>query len=356
MEGQTQDRKTGSVRLPLRVLVLTDGRPGHFNQSKGVLKALAFHRQVQEQWVSVRLKAAAARPVLSALLNVKSWKLGRRMLGWCYELGELPDTAPDLILSAGGNTSFANCWLAREFGSRNLFVGEPRRLRAHCFWRCLTFVAREPSPPFVHWKVTPVPILPEEIQAEGDRYLFSAGLTGGVFWTLLVGGDGGGCQYSENDWKQLCAGLEALARREKIRWLIVTSRRTGSTAERILSMFRGSPWVARLSLYSDDQGKHYRDFLGAGQRIVTTEDSHMMLTESVSTGRPVLCIRPQVAQPDWTGELFLNAYSEAGYIQRARIVDLAHEEFFWTPSRSSFQTPLCELGGLIDGWLRAEGV
>lgn len=341
---------------PLRVLVLSDGRPGHFNQSKGVLRALRFHREVQEQWVNVRLRAAITRPAMALLLNTRTGKLPRRLLNWCYVIDEIEGIAPDLILSAGGNTSFANSWLARDFGCRNLFVGEPRRLRGQCFWRCLTYVPHEPSPPFIHWKITPVPILAEEIAAEGQRYLQSEGLAGEPLWTLLVGGDGGGCQYSRDDWQALVEGLRALSLKAGIRWLVVTSRRTGAEGEAAFDAVRNDPMMARLSLYSRDQGNRYRDFLGAGQRIVTTEDSHMMLTESISTGRPVLCVRPRIAQPDWTGQLFLDNYTSAGYATRARITDLARPDFDWTPSSAVLQSPLRELGAMIAGWLHAEGV
>lgn len=357
MECRDQERTSDSdMGRRLRVLVLSDGRPGHFNQAKGVLRALRFHREIDEQWVNVRLRAAFARPVLAMLLNARTGSWPRRMLNWCYVLDEIAGPLPDLILSAGGNTSFANSWLAREFRSRNLFVGEPRRLGASCFWRCLTYVPREPSPPFIHWKVTPVPILAEEIAAEGQRYLQSEGLEGQPVWTLLVGGDGGGCQYTREDWQALAAGLKAMAQKAGIRWLIVTSRRTGAEGEAVLAEAAQDATVARLSLYSQDQGCRYRDFLGAGQRVVTTEDSHMMLTESISTGRPVLCVRPRVAQPDWTGQLFLENYTSAGYAIRAEIAQLARPEFEWTPSSAVFQSPLRELGALIDGWLREEGV
>ena len=356
MECSEQERSPRSPGSPLRVLVLSDGRPGHFNQAKGVLKALRFHREIDEEWVHVRLRAAIARPVLAKLLNTCSRGLPRRVLNWCYVTDEISSASPDLILSAGGNTSFANSWLAREFRCRNLFVGEPRRLRAGCFWRCLTYVPREPSPPFIHWKVTPVPILAEEIEAEGRKYLESEGLAGQPLWTLLVGGDGGGCRYSLEDWNALLAGLRAMAQTAGIRWLIVTSRRTGAEGEAVFAAARQDPMMARLSLYTEDQGRRYRDFLGAGQRVVTTEDSHMMLTEAISTGRPVLCVRPRIAQPDWTGQLFLENYTSAGYAIRAEISQLARPDFTWSPSGAVFQSPLRELGTMIHGWLKAEGV
>lgn len=356
MDGQEPQSGIGPDKKSLRILILSDNRPGHFNQAKGVLRALRFHREIIEDWVPVRLRAAAARPVLSFLLNRSPKPQGMRALHWCYQIGPLPDSRPDLILSAGGNTVFSNCWLSRELGCRNLFVGLPRRLKPHCFWRCLTFAPHDPSPPFIHWQVTPVPIQPEEIAAEGRRYRESEGLVGQSLWTILVGGDGGGAVYTPEDWQALVSGLRSFARSMQIRWLIVTSRRTGPIGESILKQFAEEPEVARLSLFSVDQGQRYRDFLGAGERIVTTEDSHMMLTEAISTGRSVLCVRPRHSQPDWTGQLFLENYTREGYVVRASIEQMSNPTFCWTPSAKEFRSPLRELGSLIDSWFSAEGV
>ncbi len=339
---------------PLRVLVLSDGRPGHFNQSKGVLRALEFHHRLQVEWCELHLRSAALRPILTGLLNYSPKVPDPARLGFFYRVDQLPLPTPDLIVSAGGNTLHANAWLARAFGCRNIFVGDPRKLGPHCFWRVLTYRDRQPSPPFIHWEITPVPILPDEIAAEGQRYRESESLQSEKLWTLLIGGNGGGYTYDQEDWERLVAGMRSLSTAHAIRWLVVTSRRTGELVEQRLAAIEQDPMIARLSLYSRDQGRRYRDFLGAGDRIVATEDSHMMLTEAISAGRPVLSLRPRDARPDSTNQIFFDSYSRAGYLQRAAIVELTDEAFEWVPSNQTFQPPLRELGDLLSRWLRSE--
>ncbi|RLS58590.1 MAG: hypothetical protein DWH91_02085 [Planctomycetota bacterium] len=355
MEGLEQvNALPRSPDAPLRVLILSDGRPGHFNQSKGVLRALQFHHRIETEWCELHLRSAALRPILTGLLNYSPKVPDPARLGFFYQVDQLPHPTPDLIVSAGGNTLHANAWLARAFSCRNLFIGDPRKLGPHCFWRVLTYRERQPSPPFIHWEITPVPILPEEITAEGQRFREAEALHGAPLWTLLIGGDGGGYRYQREDWEHLIAGMRRLSARHGIRWLTVTSRRSGDIVESMLATLEHDPMIARLSLYTRDRGARYRDFLGAGDRVVATEDSHMMLTEAISAGRPVLSLRPREARPDWTNQLFFDSYSREGYLQRAAIVELEDDQFDWTPTDQTFQSPLRELGQQLSRWLQTE--
>lgn len=54
---------------------------------------------------------------------------------------------------------------------------------------------------------------------------------------MLIGGDGAGAQYQEQDWMQLAKQMNLLARQHRIKWLLSTSRRTGKQAEKILQQY-----------------------------------------------------------------------------------------------------------------------
>ena len=351
----TTAKLTSEVRPPLRVLILSDGRPGHFNQSKGVLRAIEFHYDIETEWCELKLRAAALRPFLTGWLNhtQRASKVSR--LGMFYQSKNWPTSTPDLVVSAGGNTLHANVWMSRAMGCRNLFIGDIRQLRPHCFWRVLTFRKRSPSPPFIHWEITPAPILPEEIAQQGIQLRSERNLGSDPLWTMLIGGNGGGYTYRPEDWQNLIQFLEQAARRHGIRWLVITGRRTGVEAERMIASLLPARSLAAISLFSKEEGTMYRPFLGAGERIVTTEDSHMMLTEAISTCKPVLSVRPRDSRPDGTNQLFFDSYTESGCIQRASLEDLASGSFTWdSPTRSDFTPPLQELGGLLRDCLSRE--
>ncbi len=304
----------------LRLLVLSDGRPGHFNLSKGLIRALQYYYSVEMTWLDIRLRAGLGRAVMQRLLNRPRARLTTDRLRWFYEFATDPLPACDLIVSAGGNTLHANAWLARSLDCRNLFIGKIRALAPHCFWRILTVLPAEPQPPFLYWPIAPVPVVPEELTARRDAFVTRADLTGARLWTMLVGGDGAGYTYTAADWEDLGALLTRLTHDHACRWLVITGRRTGPVGEQQLRSLPPAV-VARLSLFTADQGRHYPDFLAAGERIFVTEDSGTMITEAIYTQRPVVALRPRHAQPHAINKLFLEQFADRRLIHRAAMAE-----------------------------------
>jgi len=148
------------MRPQIRVLILSDGRPGHFRQSKGICAALERRCDVVVDWFDIG-------PV-----KWRFGKLARSLAG----MGALPDalvnlylggqlaryrrwskTKPDLIVSAGGNTLPLNVILARQLNTPNIFSGSVRNLSNDQFSAILhtdtvhegelkTFVGLKPTP------------------------------------------------------------------------------------------------------------------------------------------------------------------------------------------------------------------
>lgn len=335
----------------LRILVISDGRPGHFNQAKGVVKALETHWTIETVWIEGKLRNGLLRWVLTCWLNVTRGRLPWWPLSFAYRGFEKPEGVFDLVLSAGGNSLPANAWLARMLGTRNVFVGTLRRLRPRLFWRVLTYVPSEPSPPFVYWKTTPVPVVPEEVVSLGNAFRKRLELGAEErIWSLLVGGDGGGYTFGREDWAELIGFLQHSARNFGVRWALVTSRRTGIAAETMMREQLGDDVIAMASYFSDDQGKYYWECLGIGECLFTTEDSHMMITEAIHTGKPVVSLRPRQCQPDPTNLSFLRSYQEEGYLQRLSL----GAPLKAAPSvEHTFVSPLQELGDLLTDALRS---
>jgi len=283
------------------------------------------------------------------LANLVPARLACRALKWVYRGFQVPEGSFDLVLSAGGNTLPANAILAGGYRCPNLFVGSIRRLKPDLFWRILFYQAQKPAPPFIHWKITPVPIHETRLKERADAFLKQYSLAEGPLWSLLIGGDGGGYVFSEQDWRDLVQLMESCASRFGIRWLVVTSRRTGALAESILGEMTKQDAVAYMSLYASDGGEHYFDVLGAGERVFVTEDSHMMVTEAVYSGKPVVTLRPRQATPDPSNRHFLEQYEQEKYIVRQAI-----QTSFQMPdaTESTFESPLKRLGMELTEMLR----
>jgi len=347
--------RDGSRRLsksgdPLHVWILSDKKPGHFNQSKGVVRALEYHFDVTTDWVNVRLRFNGHRRILTWLLNGTGIPLSPAALRWFYGFDMLPERRPDLIVSAGGNSLYANAWLARCYQCRNVFVGDIRRLNPGNFSRIITWLDERDGAPFLRWPITPVPILPEDAARAGRefRQLHCPGEE--RLWTLLIGGNGGGYTYHDEDWRQLATFLRDAARNHSVRWLVVTSRRTGTAAEAILGEQFDPTYVAYRSFYSAERSSSYLGCLGAAERAFCTEDSHMMVTEAISAGKPTYSLIPRLANTHWTNQRYLDAYVANGHLVRLPLSDAGRLLTATPPPLPMTDGPLPKLGAVLFDW------
>ena len=81
-----------------------------------------------------------------------------------------------------------------------------------------------------------------------------------------------------------------LARREGIRWLVTTSRRTGKEVEAKLRGLLPPEVVADAVWWCHLPEKKFPAYLGAAEVIWVTQDSVSMVTEAVAAGKPVVVI------------------------------------------------------------------
>lgn len=311
---------------PLQVWVLSDNRPGHYNQSRGIVAALERLRPVEQHWLALDLRAGAARTAMRWLLNRGRRLPSPRALQLFYRMPALPTPPCDLIVSAGGRTSFANAWLAQHCGVRNIFAGSLRRLSPELFDLVLTL---EPlDPPAAANLVLELP--PSAIDADGVARRGAAlrarlGLEQERVWTLVLGGNGAGYRYRDADWRQLAMLLNRVAARGGIRWLLVSSRRTGDAAERLLKRRIDPAALAAACWYGDGDADCIERFLGAAERVFVTEDSMTMLTEAICSRKPVISLRPAQAQPDARYGAMIERFAGSAWICRYGIGALSDD-------------------------------
>ncbi|NCF33741.1 MAG: hypothetical protein GWP50_09265 [Proteobacteria bacterium] len=99
---------------PLRIWLLSDAVPGHVNQARGLVRRISAIRAAECREHIIPMRFRLLRPLLRWALNRrKVW--ASRLVGMAYSVLPNPDAdnAPHLIVSAGGNTSFASTMLAQ---------------------------------------------------------------------------------------------------------------------------------------------------------------------------------------------------------------------------------------------------
>lgn len=307
----------------MNILILGDGKAGHVSQAKAVAMALGKSRTVSTSIIECRLRAGFFQRPLRWLLNVTRGRLPRLLFRWMHAGGGWPASPPDLVVSAGGSTCAANAWLGAKLRVPNIFCGSIRSLRPELFAGIVT--AFDPPQPHARYIrcTTPVPVEPAELAEKGNAWRERSGLTGPC-WSLLAGGDGAGYRYTTEDWRQLAAALSLLAKQHGIRWLVSTSRRSGAAGER--TIFENlAPGIVTASTKAVQGGGDiaYHEILGAAERHFVTEDSHMMITEAIASGRPVHTLQPAEFTADEGNLHFLRLYETSGWITRQSIAELA---------------------------------
>jgi len=300
----------------LRVWVLSDDQPGHYNLSRGVVAALRRLQPVEEYRVTTRLRFGFGRNILRLLLNRVRGPLPYRLLQVFYAIDALPQAECDLIVSAGGKTSFANAWLARLWQVPNVFTGSLRRLSPDHFRAVLTLEAPDESPVYLPLDLPPCALDEGALERQAAQFREQAGPGAQTCWCMLVGGDGAGYRYREPDWRALVTLMQKLTQLHGIRWLLVTSRRTGAAAEQRLAGMLDEAVLAAQCLYSKGDAYHAESWLGIAERVLVTEDSMTMLTEAICARRPVISLRPQQSLPDARYQRMVQRFVERGFIRR----------------------------------------
>lgn len=273
----------------LNILVVTDGVPGHESQALGLCQWLSSRYHINSVRYEVRLRFKAlsriALPFLQGLRTPAGF-----LFKIFYTANPLPENKPDVIVSMGGNTSFANILLSHYYGCTNIFIGSLRRLNAELIAAHLTLEPTGHAANIV-MQITPSTVDREKLLVEGKVFIREIGLQEDKkYWTLIIGGDGAGYHYSEQDWIALGTWANSIAEQHNIRWLISTSRRTGANAELLLKATINPENIATAIWWNHKPEKKLMAMMGVCERIIVTADSMSMINEAIASGCDVVIL------------------------------------------------------------------
>jgi len=343
-------RPVSSLPPMLRLLILSDGKPGHYKKSQAIAREIAEQRACRVEQVEIRMRLALWHNVLRPMFRRHRQLPDGGWFRWCYRCDSQPGET-DLIISSGGKTAYANAWLAQQLGCANVFIGGTRGVHDAYFSRIVIHDdTRVGDPRFIR-SLIPTDITAERLRASVSQY---ATCRDGQFldqrhWALLIGGNSGGYRYTNREWRWLIDALPILAERHGIRWLVTTSRRTPRAVEELLRSPELQSCIDDLVIFRTDERRVYNAFLGKAEVIVCTEDSGTMLTEAAATGRPVLSVRPQTARTTAALKRLLDFYSSCDRLRRFPIGALAaleHEDAHWE-ARGATHGGLGQVGARI---------
>jgi mitochondrial fission protein ELM1 len=282
----------------MRIWTLDDGIPGHWSMTAGLVRLIRDWREVDETRIRVDWRWGGARQAFQ-----RAERAGLRVPAGLFRMmadfDPPPSGVPDLIVSRGGATLFANAWLARENRCPNVFIGTVRKMPAELFSAVILYQDAGHPAPYFAMPLFPTRIDPSTLPTSAAAFPWSRGKPGGSVAAMILGGDGSGYHYSMDDWRSLAKGMRHLSETTGVRWCVTSSRRTPVEAERLLeSGLRPETLAESCWWHAGDRRPCLDAFLGVAEMVFCTEDSMSMLEECIAGGAKVVSLAPLRAKPN----------------------------------------------------------
>jgi mitochondrial fission protein ELM1 len=250
-----------------KVLILSDGKPGHLNQSLAFARLLGYSSEVRE--VILAGRCAKARSYLYD-------RLGLARPGLFGIAGEIPPCCA--VVSAGSNTYYANKVLAKRLGVPAVAIMLPRGYR----YDFDLIVAQEHDLPPRRRNILALPVNLSWVEPQG--LVKKQGTRPCV--ALIIGGPSRHFRMDPDRLQEQVERIFGLFPHADL--LLTTSRRTPATIEAFLEKM---PFRYRI-IYSREPVNPIPDFLGISDYVFVTEDSTSMISEAVSFGHASVEVLP----------------------------------------------------------------
>ncbi|NRP15192.1 ELM1/GtrOC1 family putative glycosyltransferase [Marinobacterium sp. xm-a-152] len=302
----------------IRILIVSDNRPGHERQSEGLAALLG---KVKPTKVKISKVVPRSRLLVSLLKRtIKKFEFGLNCLKFFYEIRnpELFKRRFDIVISCGRDTLPAATLASNYPKTKYFFIGNVKDQ----YYRNLidlNFVADvnrefgcDESIFNTHLSLASLSQPAVNPDCNNGRTLF------------CVGGDSGSFNYALSDWDALLAMIEGCVDQSAGQVIVTTSRRTSQTFEEKL-IVKSSNWGSKVELVGYHRGDKTRlgELLARAACVVCTLDSVAMLHEAVATGLPVIGVSPENATPSLAEKRFVDYCVKQGFLTQVSLEEVS---------------------------------
>jgi len=296
-----------------QIIILSDGKPGHYNQSLGILDHLEncdhrlievyFRRKWRDNLLRIVTRIVGQVPLRKGLIR---YLLATAVTAESLDQLQRPESV-DLILSTGSSVAPINLLLGQLLGAKTVTCRYPSPLGISHFdlavlprmyWHQPEYsnVCRTLGVPN---RITPARLA--TFQLEDHPYLS----TGRPKVGLLIGGTDRYYTIAYQTTVNLLQSLAQLISTGGWQLLLSTSRRTPiEVADLIATTIRDQPDHFPIAIFAhqqltNSQGFKVEHILAHADLILVTEDSFSMVCEAASSGKPVLMLKVDRTQAEW---------------------------------------------------------
>jgi len=287
------------------VLVLNDGRAGHFKQARALAEMIRKARTEKGfsdkdtviETVEIKFKSDFTRAVFD-IGSVSGLDL--HSLAFCFPkevYDNLRSAYADYVISCGASLAGINLAFKREFGTKSLVIMKPNIYNTRDFDLAVIPVHDrvKASKNVVFTKGTVTSLDKDSLRGYGERLKERVTLTGDRVIGVLLGGDSKSYLFEKELVIEVLDRIMASAEELDADVLITTSRRTPRAVEFALKERYGKSGRVRLLLIANDSNfaGALEGILALSDLVVVSGESVAMITEAVSAGKPVLAFMPQ---------------------------------------------------------------
>jgi len=327
------------------VLVLADGKAGHFNQAMAVAdmveQALASRlesRKIKEKPV-VKICVSEVKfknKFTKMLLNLSSIFASKRCQGclkclkFCLtkeSFESLKNKYADIIISCGASAVAANIFLKYENNAKNVVIMKPGPGRSKKI-DLIILPRHDTASGFAgrHRPLTesilvtegaPNRITEKTIKESMPKIMGEErGSEGGI--GIIIGGDTKGFRLAEDDVETVLDEVLRISGERGVEIFVSTSRRTPPQIDRLLKEKLNGNKLCRLLIIANEKNIDgaVAGIFGLSDIIVTSPESMSMISEAASSGKHVLVFKGKAEKFKY-GRMISNLERQ-GYLQTAR--------------------------------------
>ena len=315
--------KMSSNPQPKKIVILSDGKPGHYNQSLGIMDQLSDD---EYQLVEINFRSKWHDNILRIFLSLfPGGKLADKVI-WSILFFSLTEETISklkniqsvaLILSTGSSVAAVNLLLGQLLDAKTVTCRPPSPVGTRQFDLAIL--------PRLYWRQperinvcrtlgVPNRINPERL--EHFRPLsqkVSSSQRSKI--GLLIGGNSPLHNISKKVATRWIDFLIQLVKSRKWQVLLSTSRRTPKVIEEYIADIvkdRNDDFPINLFSHQTPSSSQFKfeHILANSDLLLVTEDSFSMVCEACSSGKPVVILEVERTQPNWRYRQWDTIYQE----------------------------------------------
>lgn len=322
------------------VLVLSDGKTGHLNQSLAIARQIQKVRTMQGYKetdtkiavIDVKYKSKFARIALTVAAKFATWRCHglMRYMKACLEKDSynmLMRTYSEYVVSCGSVTAAVNVFMAKENNASNIIIMKPDMIGLRQF--SLAIIPKHDRPPLrknvVTTTLAPNLIDRDSMHEYGAKLKEQVNIEKNIVLGALIGGSNPGFTMTKDMVNKAISGIIEFCKAYDADLLLTTSRRTPKEVETLIKERLGKCRFCKLIVIANEKNMEgaVAGILDLCDMVTVSGESVSMVSEAMHSGKKVVVFDLEKKNERITKyERVLDSLEREGYVNCAHPADL----------------------------------